>query len=737
MRHPLARRISGWKIATRWVVAVAVTGLFAVGAPLAHSQSARDDERFAETTDVLLVQIPVYVTKDGVPVRGLTAKDFEVIEGKKKQPVVALDVYDLSQLDQAAEERGGRLSLPPSGRRNFVMLFDLSNSLPSGTVRATEAALELARDEFHPTDLVAAATYSRSKGIDLLMGFSTDRAQLEAAISDLGLVQPYERINDPLRLKIAEMNTSLQEGGGLSGGSAGLGMAGVQDILLQNLRDMSVLTSRASRDQVKQQITDLAVNLDSLARLLDSASGRKQILLFSEGFDSEVVFGTRNMARIGEMVESVQFGEYWRVDSEERFGASDAQGTLLQMLGQFNRSDCAVHTIDTGGLAAGGEAAVVRAAGQDFGGTGPLDRGHDGLALMAKETGGEFYRNYNDLSDAMTDLMERTSVTYVLSIEPRNLVLDGSYRPLKIRLKGAEKGVRLSHRPGYYARRPFSELDAAERQLMTAEQVIAGGAGGRIGTEVLAAAFPGAGPTAYVMTAIEVHGRSLTADMDDNMLPLEIYTYAFADDGQIRDFHSQAVMLDLYKVGYRLNTGFKLLSHLDLAPGDYEIRSLVRNARTGASGLAVNRISVPTFEPGTPALLPPFFIEPENHWLVGLEERDERTAPYPLMGGQTRLIPASRPQLATGETIPMLLVGHDLPRTLEAEGHLVGEDGKIHRGVEISVERRLADRGEGERLMTSIQAPPVGPGSYRLVVTVRGDGAEASSSLPVRLIDLR
>ena len=714
---------------------LALAAVLAAVAPLAHSQAKKkpSNDRFQESTDVVLVQIPVYATRNGVPVRGLTADNFEVLEGRKKQRIVAVDVYDLSSLPTEAGAAADYEPLPPSGRRNFVMLFDLSNSLPAGTVRATEAALDLVHNGLHPTDLVSVATYSKSRGVELLMGFNTDRAQLEAAINSLGLVQPFERLNDPLRLKIVEMEAQMF---GQSGGTGGVGKALGNSMMLEQLKDLSVMNTRSNRDQVKQQIIDLSVSLDSLAQLLDSVSGRKQIMLFSQGFDSEVVFGTQDAARIEEIVQSAQFGQTWRVDSEERFGASDAQGSLLQMLARFNRSDCAVHTIDTGGLAAGSDAGVLRAGGEDFGGSGPLDRGHDGLALMAEETGGEFYRNFNDLTDAVDDLLERTSVTYVVSIEPRDLVLDGEFHPLKVRLKGVEKGVKLSHRPGYYARRPYSELAASERQLVTAEQLVAGTAGGLIGTEVLAAAFPGTDAAAYVLTAIEVDGGSLIADMPDNMVPTEIYTYAFDDQGRIRDYYSQAVMLDLYKVGYRLNTGFKLLSHLELPPGDYEIRSLVRNARTGASGLAINRVSVPTFEDGSPVLLPPFFIEPEDHWLVGLEDREDRTADYPLMGGDKALIPASHPRLVTGRPIPMMLVGHELPSDLEVEGHLIGEDGKVHQGIDISVERRLSDRGDGERLMTSLLASRVEPGEYRLVVTARGGGEEASSSVPVRFLQM-
>ena len=707
---------------SRHLVVAAGIAALAVAAPQAISQ----DRGFDDATDVVLVQIPVHVTRGGEPVRGLTASNFEVLEGRKKQHIVAVDVFDLSE-QPAVREAAWSEAMPAAGRRHFALLFDLSNSTPAGIVRAREAAFDVATRGLHPSDLVAVATYSQSRGIDLLMGFSSDRLQLDAALAGLGVADPFERLNDPLRLSLIEFEDSTQAG---AGGRPMCLQASGQ--LVHQLADLSVLRSRSSRDQSKQQILDMTGNLAGLARLMGSVSGRKQIVLFSQGFDSEVVFGTQDIDRIDEIMRSVQFGQTWRVDSEERFGASDAQGALLRMLEQFNRSDAAVHTVDVGGLAAGGEAAVLRAGGEDFGGSGQLDRGHDGLALMARQTGGEFYRNFNDLGDAMDDLLDRTSVTYVISVDAARTRFDGEYHPIQVRLKGVPKGAKVTHRPGYYARRAYSTLDPTERQMATAEQVVAGRPGGPVATRTLAAAFRGQDRDNYVLTAIEIDGPALVGDQRTSLLPAEVYTYAFDDQGRIRDYFSQAVELDLDKVGSRLGAGFKLLSHLELPPGRYELRSLVRNVRTGASGLSVTPLRVPDFT--DPTVLPPFFIEPENYWLIGTEERQEQDlAHYPLQVGDERLVPASRPRLVSGVEIPFLLVGYELPSELEAEGHLIGSDGTVHDDVMIEIDRRRPDQGDGERLTALFTAGDVQPGEYRLVVTLRGDGQETSSSVPVAL----
>src|SRR5689334_9699743 len=83
-------------------------------------------QTFSEATQVVVVEVPVQVVKDGEPVRGLTAKDFEIYDGRKKVPVTGFEVLDLA----AAPAAGGTAApqVPVSARRHFLMMFDLSFS---------------------------------------------------------------------------------------------------------------------------------------------------------------------------------------------------------------------------------------------------------------------------------------------------------------------------------------------------------------------------------------------------------------------------------------------------------------------------------------------------------------------------------------------------------------------------------------------------------------------------------
>ena len=164
-------------------------------APAAAQQQRRG---FGDTTTVVVVEVPVYVTKDGEPVRGLTADNFEITDGRKVQKITAFDVIDLAQPltpQQAAQ-------LPVAGRRHFLLLFDLAFADPEGIFRAREAAKKVVSGQLQPTDLAAVALYTSSRGPSVVLGFTSDRRQIETAVDTLGVPQLVGRGADPLALMV-------------------------------------------------------------------------------------------------------------------------------------------------------------------------------------------------------------------------------------------------------------------------------------------------------------------------------------------------------------------------------------------------------------------------------------------------------------------------------------------------------------------------------------------------------
>jgi hypothetical protein len=48
-------------------------------------------------------------------------------------------------------------------------------------------------------------------------------------------------------------------------------------------------------------------------------------------------------------------------------------------------------------------------------------------------------------------MLDETGVYYVLFFQPGDLEPDGSYRKLKVKLRGTPRGAKASYRAGYFA----------------------------------------------------------------------------------------------------------------------------------------------------------------------------------------------------------------------------------------------------------------------------------------------
>jgi len=679
---------------------------------------------FTERTDVVVVEVPVQVVKDGEPVRGLSAADFEVFDGRKKQDIVGFEVLDL-YAPGASERAAG--AVPAAARRHFLMLFDLSFSEPKSIIKAQEAAKGLL-GTLHASDLVAVATYSSSKGPQLALGFTTDRAQIGAAISTLGAPELVDRSPDPLRLvlmeSLSDMSGPRQAGQGAANERQQEFAQVKQEVLLEVLETISAASGRANRQNMQDVVNSMTRSFTDLAKLMGSVEGRKHLVYLSEGFDSSVVTGTFDQARQDEMSAQSASGEGYLTDSDERFGNSKTGNAVEKMLEEFRRADCVIQSVDIGGLRGSGDQAPRRTNGKES------------LLAMSKGTGGEFYENFNDLSVAMDQMLKRTGVTYVLAIQPEKLKNDGSYRRLKVELKNAPRGTRVVHRPGYYSPKAYAEQSPLEKLLETANQVTSGEESGTIRTSVLAAPFRAAGDKAYVPVLVEVDGPTLLAGKQNAQLPIEVYIYAMDKTGAVHDFLTQTFGLDLTKAETPLRQGgFKFFGHVDLLPGDYSLRVLVRNSTTGASALRVIDLQVPQFAQAGPVLLPPFFPEPAGRWLMAREtlKPEAPQVAYPFMQKEQPYVPAARPVLGTGQAAAVSLVGYGLAAgDLKAEALVLTHDGKeVGPGTLKVVGREGGGAGGPDRLAATFQTPNLQPGEYLLRVTLTdGAGKSETSAIP-------
>lgn len=697
--------------------AVASVRLLAAGLALAACLTPAAAETVPrapeEDVRVPLVQVPVQVTLDGEPVRGLGPDDFEVKDERRVQNVVALDVIDLDTLRPDAPEAWSP-AVQMAGRRHFLLVFDQTFSSSAALARARQAAREWIAAALHPSDVVAVATFSVTRGAELLLGFTTDRAQAELAIATLGAGELVDAYADPLRLSLGTFKSGvLEDDQGPGAFLDGFRPLTDADDIRGQQQVLYVATQEPMNDQRRRHdVTALTRSFSDLARMMDSVRGRKYVVYMSEGFDSSLVFATEDDSKQREMSDAIERGGYWLVDSNKRFGNAALQASIFDMLDHFRRADCVIHAVDVGNIAEGGETRVLPASS-------------NGLFLMANETGGELYRNFGNLTGALERMLDRTSVTYLLSFRPDRFdPADDSFHKIKIKLRNGPKGARLSHRPGYYP--SIGEDDRPERKaLRLGELVVAGGNHGAIPASVLAVPYPGSDDRAQVPVLIEIDGTALRDDPDAATLAVEIFVYAFDGVGRITDFFTQTVGIDVATAGDTLSrTGLKFYGTLDLYPGRHALRVLVRNRDGGAYAVRSTVLEVPAFgAAAAPHASGPLVPEARGRWLLARQEprADETRPPFPFMVGAEPFLPAADVRLRAGDSARLVWTGFGIGGgDLDLRGSVVDGEG---RTVCEDLTLAVVDRGPaptgGQTIVSRFDVPAdLAPGGYRLEVRI-------------------
>jgi len=704
--HTTTRRSRQGRRAPRvWVL---ILGAFTALALPSFAQQAS----FQETTSVVVVEVPVNVTRDDEAVSGLTKENFTILDGGKAQEILSIEVVDLSVARPSEEPP----AVPIAARRHFLLLFDLAFSTPAAIVKARSAARELL-DQLHPTDVAGVGLYSASRGVQFILGFTSDRRQVDLALQTLGVPDLIERAPDPLGLYLGDLHQQAMDGLTTSAGR-GRGMGGdlsrLAEDQLRSLVESAAASERASDENRIRSMTD---DLSSMAEIMAGIQGRKHVVYLSEGFDSSLLLGDGGQDLQSRSAR--ESGELWDVDTEAIYGSTRLQNQLESMLEALRRAGCVIQAVDIGGMRAEGDF-QKRVAGET------------GLFVMANDTGGEFFRNFNHLGEAMSEMLVRTSVTYLLTFQPRKIVFDGKFHRLKVKLRDVPRGTEVHHRAGYFAPRPFAETAERERQLNAAELILSGEMGGAIAAHLLAAPFPVAGEDAYVPLLIEVDGPTLLEDLSGEVVPVELYVYAMDPEGTVQDFTTQSLGVDREKTTPALDQGgLKFWAHLDLPAGDFSLRVLVRNVQTGRYALRQVPIRVPEFEDGEPFLLAPLFPESPGKWALIREEPERRRdVPYPFMAGEHPYIPASGPVVPSRGSTEVYVAGFNLGSDeLEIEARVNAADGTPATAASFRPEEWMPEAGGARALKAYLETSKLPAGIYTLTVKVSAGGEELSSSV--------
>jgi len=545
----------------RTIGTIAAAGLCLFSAGVSTQNPPQPVPRFRTGLDLVLLDVSV-LDRDRVPVRGLTASDFTILEDGRRQDVAsfaAVDLPDTERTDGTPASPAWTREVAIDVQRNdenlaaggiFVIVMDDATPMPAADVSDTKTTAHRVIDRLGPNDLAAVVfAFNQVAGQPL----THDRARLRAAI---------DRFNGSIDL--------------VPGGNGQAMAFDKLDAKSATLYGLTVGTLRAVAEH-----------------LIELPQRRKALVFISPGLPLD-------LALLGPMLAggSLEGGGSMADTSVVQRLLYD----LLQVLDAAGHANVNVYSLDPGGLRTPG---LVRSplAGTAYleGSPGKLNR--EFLKSVSEDTGGFAITNTNDLNPGISRIVRENASYYLLGYQSSNPRADGRFRRLEVQVN--RPGVTVRARNGYFepgrdgtgpapARtRPATQLDTA-----LAGPFPSGDMPLRVATAPFAIAGGRKAAVAIVLGVRQPSPSGSAASANDN-LAVEVRAYDMKGRLAASNRLAGTVTLPPSRDG---RAAYEVLSRLDLEPGRYQLRVAAESSLQGKSGSVFCDLDVPDFS-STPVSL--------------------------------------------------------------------------------------------------------------------------------------
>ena len=519
-----------------------------------------------------LVMLDVLVLdKSGKAVKGLTADDFRVLEKGKPQTVSVFqgpgDHFHKNTTPLPPGVYSNRPWTQQTDQPAVILVIDVLNT-PFNMVPLMKKDIltYLSERRTHPNT----AIFALGRSLRLLQDFSTDTRLLQAAIK-----QYYESAN--------ESRTERPGAEALAPLIAGdPGLVAMLPQVIENVKQMDLEVGGA-KEAERVQITTEAFR--AIAAATAGIPQRKHLLWLSGSFP--LIFGVDAPDQFN---FNRNFADYLRdsatkladarisvfpVDAKRLLGADyvDASSNGRTMMGGTNT--------DPGTVPKGTDFAneIGAADARNF-------SQYSSMEEIAQFTGGKVFTNRNDLDKALLEGGEGFPDYYTVGYYPENKKWDGKFRKIEVKLNG--KDYDLRYRKGYFATQPpesgldqfrkdkDAQLRQAIRQPMNASELT-----------FIARLNEAANPPQFDFLVDPDHLRlTPEANGDKQLLDMDFAAVAFLPDGKIAKYNvvPAHVLLTPEVVKTVQTKGVIFHVPLEVAPGTYRVRLVIRDNQTGMIG---------------------------------------------------------------------------------------------------------------------------------------------------------
>ena len=539
---------------------------------------------------VEIVQLDVSVLdKHRQPVKGLTQKDFTVLEDGKPRNIVGFSTFDTDE--SAAPVTGWMRDVPPDVTSNdlkpdtrlFVIVMD--DALIPQEPGAIESSKKIALDIIEragPNDRVAIVFTADNRQTQ---DFTADKTKLRAALEKF---RP-----------------------GLAGYRFGLDTHPPGQ--LPPVGDPRAVPPPEDMDLYFYQssVRTLQSVAESLAAIPER---RKAVFWVSPGVPVDVT-GAIPADRDGNPVlpvESVVCLQGALSFCQSGYGVfaahfpavtmTDLQQRTQEIFVKAQRANVTIYPIDPTGLVGmrnylNGRLGPSNTEFSKHKATVDLDY----LISAAANTGGRAIVNTNEFGPEIGGIFAENRSYYLIAIEPANPAADGKLHKLQVKVDRQDVDVRT--RNGYYAPEAETREDKKiAKSKMTPEAVALTKSMAGIlpiaGLPLHAAVAPFAVPGQKFSTVTIVLGVTQPIPVSAGNFRVtettELLTSAFTPEGQPKGAQTHRASIAL-RPGAKGEATYEVLARIDLPPGRYQLRLAAHNTTAGKDGSVFVDVTVPDY----------------------------------------------------------------------------------------------------------------------------------------------
>jgi VWFA-related protein len=222
----------------------------------------------------------------------------------------------------------------------------------------------------------------------------------------------------------------------------------------------------------------------------------------------------------------------------------------------------------------------------------------DVLAELAAGTGASIFQNNNDLEEGFRRLSAAPEYYYLLAFSPQNLRMDGGFHSLKVSLKNSKEfsGMNLIARKGYYA--PTHTEDAKETALRELEEALFSREEmADIPVDMHTQFFKSGAESAKLALLIKIDVKKLKFRKveDRNNDELTVVCGVFDRNGVYVTGVQKRIEMRLKDdtLEKRLDNGIVVRNTLDVKPGVYTVRLVVRDAEGAMMSARNGAVEIP------------------------------------------------------------------------------------------------------------------------------------------------